>query len=217
MGTHDGPPVTAGRTIHWARHYDGLLALLSLGRIRGLRARTVALARLAPGEAVLDVGCGTGDLTLRTATLVGPTGMVRGIDAAPEMVAVARRKATRAGAAIDFRVAAVEALPFPDATFDVALSSLMLHHLPDDLKHWGLAEIRRVLRTGGRLVIVDLRRPVTRAGRAALALLFHGGLKVGAQDYGALLAAAGFSMIDTGRLGRAPFGFARATAAPPVA
>src|SRR5215218_6784526 len=114
MHAHGGAPVTEGRTIHWARHYDGLVTVMTLGRIRALRRRTVALARIAPGEAVLDVGCGTGDLTLAAAELAGPDGSTQGIDAAPEMIAVARQKAAPAGVAIDFRVAAVEALPFPE-------------------------------------------------------------------------------------------------------
>jgi len=73
---------------------------------------------------------------------------VYGIDAVPAMIAVARRKANQAGRAIDYQVAAVEALPFPDAISDVVVSSLMMHHLPDDLKGRGLAMIRRVLKPG---------------------------------------------------------------------
>ena len=132
------------------------------------------------------------------------------------MIAVAGQKAAPAGVAIDFRVAAVEALPFPDATFDVVLSSLMLHHLPAQLKQRGLAEIGRVLRPGGRSLIVDLRRPTSRAGRFAMTLLLHGGLRIGVQDYGELLAAAGFADIELGQIGRMPLGFARATVPSPV-
>src|SRR6476661_7357803 len=96
MALHHDAPATTGRTIHWARYYDPVVRILTLGRDRDLRARTIVLAGIAPGEAVLDVGCGTGDLTLAAVTAAGPSGRVCGIDAAPEMIAEARRKATRA-------------------------------------------------------------------------------------------------------------------------
>ncbi|MFN8597986.1 MAG: class I SAM-dependent methyltransferase [Anaerolineae bacterium] len=72
----------------------------------------------------------------------------------PEMIQVAQRKATQARAEIEFRVEH-QALTFADQSFDVVLSSLMMHHLPDDLKPRALAELRRVFETGGRLVIAD--------------------------------------------------------------
>jgi demethylmenaquinone methyltransferase/2-methoxy-6-polyprenyl-1,4-benzoquinol methylase/phosphoethanolamine N-methyltransferase len=127
-----------------------------LGRVSTLRKLSLDLAALRPGERVLDVGCGSGDLALAAARKVGAGGTVWGIDAAPEMVEVARGKARRRRLAAQFQVAVVEALPFPDASFDVVLSSLMMHHLPGELRRRALAEIRRVLRPGGRMLIVDL-------------------------------------------------------------
>src|ERR1700730_5297681 len=101
-------PHTEGRTIRWAGRYDLLLFLFTLGQAGRLRSRTADLAQLTPGESVLDVGCGTGDLTLEVSRRVGSTGLVAGIDAAPEMVARARQKAKRRHLALDFRVEAVE-------------------------------------------------------------------------------------------------------------
>src|SRR5215212_423137 len=152
-------PTTCGSVIHWASHYDQVVSLLTLGRRRRLRAMTIALARIQPGDRVLEVGCGTGDVALAACAPAGPRGSVSGIDAGPEMIAVARAKAAQAGVVIDFRVEPIEALTYPDATFDIVLSSLMMHHLPDDLKRRGLAEVARVLKPGGRLLIVDAERP----------------------------------------------------------
>lgn len=149
-------PQTEGRLIRQGRSYDIRLWLMFLGRINTLRKLPIELAQLKAGERVLDVGCGTGDLALAAAQKVGPAGTVYGIDAAPEMIEAARDKAIRAGGNVHFRLETVEALSFPDNSFDAILSSLMMHHLPPDLKRRALAEIRRVLRPGGRIVIVDL-------------------------------------------------------------
>ena len=138
-------PKTAGHVLHWARWYDLFGRVISFGRDQAIRKKLIELAAPAPGEKVLDVGCGTGALALALKSSVA-TGEVHGIDASPEMIEVAKEKAAKAGSAIDFQVALIEAIPFPDATFDLVTSSLMLHHLPDDLKRAGLDEIRRVLR-----------------------------------------------------------------------
>jgi ubiquinone/menaquinone biosynthesis C-methylase UbiE len=184
--------------IHRARRYDLFVALLTLGRAGALRDRTIALVGVAPGEDVLEVGCGTGEVTMRAKAGTGPTGSVAGIDPAPEMIAVARDKAAQAGVEIDYRVAAVEALPFLAATFDVVVSSLMLHHLPEDLKPRALAEIRRVLKPGGRLVVIDFKRPTSRLERLAPVWLLHRSVEEHSslQQLPALLTAAGFSTIE---------------------
>jgi len=147
-------PQTTGRVIHWARYYDLFGRLISFGRDKALRQRLVSLAAPAPGESVLDVGCGTGTLAIAIKPRVGE-GEVHGIDASPEMIEVAKDKAAKARAEVDFQVGLIEAIPFPDATFDLVTSSLMLHHLPDDLKRKGFAEIRRVLKPGGRFLAMD--------------------------------------------------------------
>jgi ubiquinone/menaquinone biosynthesis C-methylase UbiE len=83
---------------------------------------------------------------------------VAGIDAAPEMIAVARSKAERKGIDIDFRPALIEDLPYPDGHFDVAFSSLMVHHLPPAVRLSGLREVLRVLKAGGRFILADFDR-----------------------------------------------------------
>lgn len=116
--------------IHWAARYDLLAWLLACGRERAFRERLIELASLEPGDSVLDIGCGTGTLAITATRHVGPTGAVYGIDASPQMIARATRKAGKAGAPAVFQLAAAEQLPFPDAHFDVVLSTLMMRLAP---------------------------------------------------------------------------------------
>lgn len=147
-------PETRGMSLNWAApFYDRWCKGIGLGD--AFRAETLRHAALEPGERVLDVGCGTGVLTRRAALAVGPTGLVAGIDPAPKMVALARANAAREGSRIAFRLGVIERLPFDDRSFDVALASLMIHHLPPDVKREGLREVYRVLKPGGRLVVAD--------------------------------------------------------------
>lgn len=203
----ESAPHTQGRTIRWACRYDLFVFLFTLGQAGRLRSRTADMARLIPGEAVLDVGCGTGDLTLEVARRVGSSGLVAGIDAAPEMVVRARQKAGRRHLAIDFRVEPVETLSFADQTFDVVVSSLVFHHLPDGLKREALAEIRRVLKPGGRLLLVDLLGPTP-------AFLLHSHLQTTLPDLLPLLDEAGFLQVECQRGPFPALGFLRARTAP---
>jgi ubiquinone/menaquinone biosynthesis C-methylase UbiE len=127
-----------------------------LGRERQFRERTVDLADITHGHTILDVGCGTGNLTMAAKIRAGTDGEVYGIDAAPEMIQKAERKAAEKQLNIRYQVGLIEDIPFPDNKFDVVVSSLMLHHLPKDLKRQGIAEVSRVLKPCGRFVAVDL-------------------------------------------------------------
>jgi len=152
-------------------------------------------ALIKPSDSVLDVGCGTGEVTLLAKTRA-KNGKVYGIDPAPEMITVARKKAARKGLDIDFRVGVIEALPFPDGSIEVVTSSLMMHHLPEDLKVRGIAEIYRVLKPGGRLLIADFMRPTgSLLNHLFIAFTRHQGLKSGIEDLQKLLKAAGFGQI----------------------
>jgi ubiquinone/menaquinone biosynthesis C-methylase UbiE len=155
----DPTPSTAGRVIHWAFRYDLLVWVASRGRERAFREEQVGLARLAAGEFVLDIGCGTGAFAVAAKRRVGSTGAVHGIDASPEMIGRAHKKAQKAGVEVVFETAVAEALPFPDATFDAVLSTLVLHHLPKEALWQCIFEMRRVLKPGGRLLVLDIGGP----------------------------------------------------------
>jgi ubiquinone/menaquinone biosynthesis C-methylase UbiE len=146
--------------LHRAIGYDLLVWLLTFGRERSFREKILAPAGLQVGEAVLDVGCGTGTLAMLARRKVGPAGIVRAMDASPEMIVRARTKAARAGLDVDFQEGIAQKIPFPDAQFDVVLSTLMLHHLPRSGRQKCFQEIRRVLKPRGRMLAVDFIKPV---------------------------------------------------------
>ncbi len=188
---------TKGLLINGGWRYDLMEWFLDLflfrSQLRNLRRRTADLAHIEPGEQVLDVGCGTGTLALAVARRVGRTGRVAGIDPGIEQIARACSKADRRNVPIEFQIGVIERLPFPDQTFDVVLSTLMMHHLPPPLKRQGLAEIARVLKPEGRLVIADFKRKQERQGRSAR---FHAGGS-NMQDLAALIKDTGFSQVET--------------------
>lgn len=155
----DEPAVhTHGMTLNWAApFYDMYCRAVGLGQ--GFRDQTLQAAAILPGEAILDVGCGTGVLTRRAGDAAGPAGSAIGIDPARNMIRIAKENAQQLASRVEFKAAAIEQLPFENARFDVVLSSLMLHHLPAGLKHQGLREVYRVLKPGGRLVVADFYQP----------------------------------------------------------
>jgi ubiquinone/menaquinone biosynthesis C-methylase UbiE len=108
---------------------------------------------LAPGASVLEVGCGPGTDVFALVELVGPTGRLVGLDASQAMIAEARRRASERRLAVTFEVGDVQALPFPDATFDVCRAARLLEHLPDAAQ--ALSEMTRVTRQGGWVVVFD--------------------------------------------------------------
>ena len=135
-------------------------------RERAFKSRLIQSASIRPQDHILDLGCGTGTLTLLLKSQ-NPAASVAAIDADPQILGLARDKASRAGLDIGFHQVMSEALPFPDATFDQVFSSLLFHHLTRDQKVGTLAEVRRILRTGGGLHIADFGRPQNAAMRAA--------------------------------------------------
>lgn len=128
----------------------------------------LALATPKPGERVLDVACGTGVVARLVAQRVGPSGTVVGFDLNPGMLAVAHTLPAPQGAQIEWREGDVSAIPFSDATFDLALCQQGLQFFPD--RPAALREIRRVLVPRGRLALSVWRPMQHSPGFAALAM-----------------------------------------------
>jgi ubiquinone/menaquinone biosynthesis C-methylase UbiE len=136
--------------------FDSVASLAA--RDRGVKRRVIAHAAIRELEQVLDVGCGTGTLAIAAAE-AAPGVRVTGLDADGAILRRARQKTAEAGLEIRFDEAMSTSLPYPDASFDLVLSTLFFHHLPDEAKHDTAVELVRVLRPGGRVVVGDLGRP----------------------------------------------------------
>ena len=157
-----------------------------------------AVAELAEGEVVLDLGSGGGIDVLLSAARVGPTGYAYGLDMTDEMLALARQNAAAAGATnVEFRKGRIESIPLGDASVDVVISNCVVNLSTD--KGAVLAEIARVLRPGGRVGISDVvaddtLSPDERATRGSFVGCIAGALSFG--EYRAGLAAVGLADIS---------------------
>lgn len=137
--------------------YDPLLWFMRESRFKtGL----IEQAQISNGNRVLDVGCGTGTLAIMTKQL-HPQAEVVGIDADSKILGIARAKAAKTGIKLTFDQGMADQLPYADGSFDRVLSSLFLHHLSTANKLRTLREVLRVLRRGGRFVVVDFGPPRT--------------------------------------------------------
>jgi ubiquinone/menaquinone biosynthesis C-methylase UbiE len=197
-GTHGAAQHGA---ISWARFYDVVVQVVTLGRARRLWRTTLDHAGVFPGARLLDVGCGTGTLAIEAKRRCGAEGKVHGVDVAPQMIARARAKAAEAGLDVTLEVASADSLPLADASCDIVLCSLALHHLRRSQWRTAVAEMERVLAPGGRLVIVDLSPE--RGVRAVLNPVgfLHRGSGDIAAEAEALLVDVGFRDVVAGDAG----------------
>jgi SAM-dependent methyltransferase len=167
MTTHG---ITTGITLSAFRLNTAANHLMFAGRRGSVYDRLVELSGVRPGDSVLDVGSSSGYLTHRLAAAAGPSGRVTGVDPAEPAIAYARR---HAGPGTTFTVGVAQDLGLPDASFDIVTCTLAMHHIPARQRQAAFAELHRVTRPGGRLLIADLA-PLLRFGgqrepRAAVA------------------------------------------------
>ncbi len=136
-----------------ARRYDLVNTVLSAGTDAGWRRRAARSTGLARGGSALDVACGSGKLTAELASLAGPSGRVVGLDFSPQMLEIARREHP----GIEFLEGDALNLPFDDARFDASTIAFGLRNLSDPVR--GLREMLRVVKPGGRAVVLEFVRP----------------------------------------------------------
>jgi ubiquinone/menaquinone biosynthesis C-methylase UbiE len=186
--------------------YDPFTWLLGVPRVH---RRLVELAGIEPGHRVLEIGCGTGNLALR-AQRMHPDAEVVGIDPDPLALERARRKADRAGLPVRWDRGKAGELPYADESVDRVLSAFMFHHLDAAEKKSALAEIRRVLRPGGQLHLVDVAGH--HHGRVGRRMLRNEHLRDNAgEGIPNRMREAGLTDVRTGERGRLRTTFYRAT------
>jgi demethylmenaquinone methyltransferase/2-methoxy-6-polyprenyl-1,4-benzoquinol methylase/phosphoethanolamine N-methyltransferase len=164
---------TEGVTLdHAAKVYDILAPLMTLGLERRYHRLVIQQLALRGSERILDIGCGTGTLTRDIAAALADkkNSLCTGLDAAEKMIAAAKKKASGIPN-IHFDAAIAERLPYENGSFDAAVSTFFFHHIHFELKKKVLAETARILKPGGRFIIVDVDVPTTWFG----ALCAHSG------------------------------------------
>ena len=142
-----------------ASFYDLIFKSFCLGQENAFRQKVIDLMDLTGNELILDVGCGTGTLTSMIADKVNARESIFGVDLSPRMIEIAKKKTSKNGRRVEYKVASSLALPFDDETFDVVVTSLIYHHLMSLVeKARTLSEIYRVLKPEGRYIAAEFTK-----------------------------------------------------------
>jgi ubiquinone/menaquinone biosynthesis C-methylase UbiE len=175
---------STGITLRAFRLNSVMNHVMFTGRRGRVYDKIVVLSGVRPGDSVLDIGSSSGYLTGRLAVVAGPSGLVTGVDPSEPAIAHARRHASPG---MTFTVGVAQNLRFPDASFDVVTCTLAMHHMPARQRPAALAEMYRVTKPGGRLLIADMGSLLRMADRQASPL----------ED---LAASAGYQVESVGKL-----------------
>jgi ubiquinone/menaquinone biosynthesis C-methylase UbiE len=173
--------------------YDSYMKKITLGRENKLREITVNLAEVKPGDSILEVGCGTGTLSIAAKRIAGPAGRVFGIDIIPGMVDLSRQKAIKANLDVTFQLGSIDHIPFPDGQFDAVMCSFMIFHMSEAVRRTGMEEIYRVLKPQGRLLVIDLSLPARPIPRAIVKLLLSFMLEHDLKELLPMMEKSGFA------------------------
>jgi ubiquinone/menaquinone biosynthesis C-methylase UbiE len=173
--------------------YDSYMRKITFGRENKLREMTVDLAQVKSGDSVLEIGCGTGTLTLAAKHKAGPSGKVYGIDIIPGMIELSRQKAANAKLDVAFQLGSIDNIPFPDNQFDVVMCSFMIFHMSEAVRRKGIEEIYRVLKPEGQLMVLDLNLPDRHVTRALVKLFLGFMFEHDLKELIPLMEASGFS------------------------
>lgn len=177
-----------GITLDAHRFNTAVNHAMFLGRRGRVYDRIVTLSAVRPGDTVLDVGSSSGYLTRRLAAVAGPSGHATGVDPAVPAIAYAQRYA---GPSLSFTVGVAQDLPLPDEAFDVVTCTLAMHHITAGQRGAAFAEMYRVTRPGGRLLVADIMPLARMAGES-------GSHPDG--PFADLAAAAGYRVESAGKL-----------------
>ena len=171
MSSHSHDYIPAAGHDRLLRFYDPLTRLLGADRVR---AKLLDAANVGPGQHVLDLGCGTGAVSLLLAKRQ-PAARIVGLDPDAKALARAAEKSLAAGASIDWQKGYAGRAPYPAHSFDHVLSSLMIHHLKSEEKQAAFRDVKRLLRPGGAFHLLDFGPPKNVIERVLTAILHHDG------------------------------------------
>jgi ubiquinone/menaquinone biosynthesis C-methylase UbiE len=176
--------------------YDSYMQKITFGKENRLREMTIDLANIKPGDSVLEIGCGTGTLTLEAKRKSGPSGKVCGIDIIPGMVERSQQKAAQANLDVTFQLGSIDNIPFPDDQFDVVMCSFMIFHMSEAVRCKGIEEIYRVLKPKGQIIVLDLNLPVRRVPRALMKLFLGFMFNHDLKELIPIMESIGFSELE---------------------